>query len=105
MGVSVDLARELARRLGVSAQFVTFDAAGKVVEAMKSGSIDVAFVAIDPARAVDISYSAAYVVIEGAYLVEQNSPIRSNDEENKLDEEKGIFDILRIDREVILEAD
>ena len=80
MGVSVDLARELARRLGVSAQFVTFDAAGKVVEAMKSGSIDVAFVAIDPARAVDISYSAAYVVIEGAYLVEQNSPIRSNDE-------------------------
>ena len=79
-GVSVDLARELARRLGVSAQLVTFDAAGKVVEAMKTGSIDVAFVAIDPARAVDVSYSAAYVVIEGAYLVEQNSPIRSNDE-------------------------
>jgi polar amino acid transport system substrate-binding protein len=79
-GVSVDLARELGRRLGVSVQLVTFDAAGKVVEALKSGSIDVAFVAIDPARAVDISYSAAYVVIEGAYLVEQNSPIRSNEE-------------------------
>ena len=79
-GVSVDLSRELARRLGVSVQLVTFDSAGKVVEALKSGSLDVAFVAIDPARAVDISYSAAYVVIEGAYLVEQNSPIRSNDE-------------------------
>jgi uncharacterized protein len=70
-GVSVDLSRELARRLGVSVQLVTFDAAGKVVEAMKSGSIDVAFVAIDPARAVDISYSAAYVVIEGAYQASQ----------------------------------
>jgi polar amino acid transport system substrate-binding protein len=79
-GVSVDLSRELARRLGVSVQLVTFDAAGKVVEALKGGSLDVAFVAIDPARAVDISYSAAYVVIEGAYLVEQNSPIRSNEE-------------------------
>jgi polar amino acid transport system substrate-binding protein len=79
-GVSVDLSRELARRLGVSVQLVTFDSAGKVVEALKTGSLDVAFVAIDPARAVDISYSAAYVVIEGAYLVEQNSPIRSNDE-------------------------
>jgi polar amino acid transport system substrate-binding protein len=79
-GVSVDLSRELARRLGVSVQLVTFEAAGKVVEALKSGSLDVAFVAIDPARAVDISYSAAYVVIEGAYLVEQNSPILSNDE-------------------------
>ena len=65
MGVSVDLARELARRLGVSVQLVTFDAAGKAVEALKSGSIDVAFVAIDPARTVDVSYSAAYVVIEG----------------------------------------
>jgi polar amino acid transport system substrate-binding protein len=80
MGVSVDLSRELARRLGVSLQLVTFEAAGKVVEALKGGSLDIAFVAIDPARAVDISYSAAYVVIEGAYLVEQNSPIRSNDE-------------------------
>jgi polar amino acid transport system substrate-binding protein len=79
-GVSVDLARELARRLGVTVQLVTFEAAGKVVEALKAGSLDIAFVAIDPARAVDISYSAAYVVIEGAYLVEENSPIRSNEE-------------------------
>jgi polar amino acid transport system substrate-binding protein len=79
-GVSVDLSRELARRLGASVQLVTFEAAGKVVEALKAGSLDIAFVAIDPARAVDISYSAAYVVIEGAYLVEENSPIRSNDE-------------------------
>jgi polar amino acid transport system substrate-binding protein len=79
-GVSVDLARELARRLGVSVQLVTFEAAGKVVEALKAGSLDVAFVAIDPARAVDISYSAPYVVIEGAYLVEDSSQIRSNEE-------------------------
>ena len=79
-GVSVDLSRELARRLGVSVQLVTFDSAGKVVDALKAGSLDIAFVAIDPARAVDISYSAAYVVIEGAYLVEQNSPIRSNED-------------------------
>ena len=77
-GVSVDLSRELARRLGVPVQFVTYDAAGKVVEGLKSGAWDVAYVAIDPARAVDISYSAAYVVIEGAYLVSQDSPIRSN---------------------------
>jgi polar amino acid transport system substrate-binding protein len=77
-GVSVDLSRELARRLGVPVQFVTYDAAGKVVEGLKSGALDVAYVAIDPARAVDISYTAAYVVIEGAYLVPQGSPIRSN---------------------------
>ncbi len=79
-GVSVDLSRELARRLGVPVELVTYDAAGKVVEGLKAGAWDVAYVAIDPARAVDISYTAPYVVIEGAYLVPQNSPIRSNDE-------------------------
>jgi polar amino acid transport system substrate-binding protein len=77
-GVSVDLSRELARRLGVPVQFVFYDAAGKVVEDLKSGAWDVAYVAIDPARAKDISYSGPYVVIEGAYVVPQGSPIRSN---------------------------
>jgi len=77
-GVSVDLSRELARRLGVPLEVVTFTAAGKVVEAVKSGAWDVAFVAIDPARAVDMDYSAPYVVIEGAYLVPSGSPIASN---------------------------
>jgi len=79
-GVSVDLSRELARRLGVPLELVTFEAAGKVVEALKSGAWDVAYVAIDPVRANEIAFSPAYVVIEGAYLVRQNSPIRSNAE-------------------------
>jgi len=79
-GVSVDLSRELARRLGVPVKFVLYDAAGKVVEGLKSGAWDVGYVAIDPARAVDISFTGPYVVIEGAYLVRQDSPIRSNAE-------------------------
>jgi polar amino acid transport system substrate-binding protein len=79
-GVSVDLARELANRLGVPVELVTFTSAGQVVEAVKAGKVDIAFVAIDPVRGADISYSAAYVVIEGAYLVRKDSPIRSNAE-------------------------
>ncbi len=79
-GVSVDLARELARRLGVPVELVTFASAGQVVEAFKAGTIDVGFVAIDPERAADISYTAPYVIIEGAYLVTRDSPIRSNAE-------------------------
>ena len=77
-GVSVDLSRELARRLGVPLELVTYDAAGKVVDGLKTGAWDVAFLAIDPARAVGISYTAPYVVIEGAYLVPEASSIRSN---------------------------
>jgi polar amino acid transport system substrate-binding protein len=79
-GVSVDLARELARRLGVPIELATFDAAGKVVEAGKAGLWDIAFVAQDPARAAEIAQSTPYVVIEGAYLVRESSPLRSNEE-------------------------
>lgn len=79
-GVSVDLARELARRLGVPLELVTVPSAGQSVEAIKAGKVDIAFVAIDPVRGADMLYSAPYVVIEGAYLVRDESPIRGNDQ-------------------------
>jgi len=79
-GISVDLARELGRRLGVPVQLVVFDAAGKVVEAGRTGGWDIAFVALDPARAAEIAQTPPYVQIEGAYLVRQDSPLKSNDE-------------------------
>ena len=37
LGITVDLARELAKRLGLPIELITFDAAGKVFEAMKRG--------------------------------------------------------------------
>jgi polar amino acid transport system substrate-binding protein len=76
-GVSVDLARELGRRLDVSVELVTFDAAGKVFDALKTGAWDIAFLAIDPARATEIAFTAPYVVIEGTYLVPVDSPLRT----------------------------
>lgn len=79
-GVSVDLSRELAQRLGVPLELVTFTSAGRVVDAVKTAQVDLAYVAIDPERGADISYTAAYVVIEGAYLVRNDSPIRVNAE-------------------------
>ena len=79
-GVSVDLARELARRLGVPLELVTYTAAGKVVEGIRAGAWDVAFYAIDPVRAADTDFSAPYLIIEGAFLVPQDSPIRRNED-------------------------
>jgi polar amino acid transport system substrate-binding protein len=79
-GVSVDLARELARRLGVPVRFVTFDAAGKVVAALAGGAWDVAFLARDPARATEILFTSPYVIIEGTYLVRDAAPFRAVEE-------------------------
>lgn len=75
-GIVVDLSRELARRLGVPVQLVPYDAAGKMSAAAKAGEWDIAYLAIDPARAVDIDFTAAYIEIEGTYLVPPGSPLR-----------------------------
>lgn len=80
VGVSVDLSRELAKRLGVPVELVTYTSAGQVVAAVKTNAWDIAYNAIDPARATEISYSAPYVIIEGAYLVKQESPLKANEE-------------------------
>lgn len=77
-GVSVDLAREFADRLGVDVEYEVFDAAGKCVDAMNGGGIDLGFFAIDPVRGKEINFTSPYVVIEGAYLVPANSSIRNN---------------------------
>ncbi|WP_431262086.1 ABC transporter substrate-binding protein [Roseateles chitinivorans] len=79
-GVSVDLAREAARRLGVGIELMAFNAAGKVVEAIKEKQVDLAFVAIDPLRGADTDYTAPYVIIEGAYLVRNDAPLRRNED-------------------------
>lgn len=79
-GVSVDLALELGKRLGVPVELVLFDAAGKAVEAIKTAQADIAFVAIDPVRGADILQTLPYVIIEGAYLVRQDSLIKTNAE-------------------------
>jgi polar amino acid transport system substrate-binding protein len=79
-GISAELARELAKRLGVAVEFVTFDAAGKVSAAVKQGVWDIAFLAIDPVRGADIDFTAPYVVIEGTYMVPKESSLKSIDD-------------------------
>jgi polar amino acid transport system substrate-binding protein len=79
-GVSVELARELARRLGVAVDYVPYFAAGRVIEGVSARVWDICFLAIDPVRAEQILFTPPYVVIEGAYLVADDSPIRDNAE-------------------------
>lgn len=79
-GVSIDLARALAQRLGVGIELVVFDTAAKSVEAVRGGQADIGFFAIDPLRGEGIAFTPPYVLIEGAYMVPQSSAIRSNDE-------------------------
>jgi polar amino acid transport system substrate-binding protein len=75
-GITPDLATELARRLGVPLELVIFESAGRVTDALKTGAWDIAFLAIEPARAAEIDFTAPYVLIEGGYMVPKNSPLK-----------------------------
>lgn len=80
VGVSVDLASELARRLGVEPEFLVVEKAADSVAALNQGRVDIGFFAIDPARGAEIAFTAPYLLIEGAYLVRADSSLQSNDE-------------------------
>ncbi|MFZ0424593.1 MAG: ABC transporter substrate-binding protein [Xanthobacteraceae bacterium] len=76
-GITVDLARELARRLGVPADLIVYETAGKVTDAATAGAWDVGFIAIEPVRAKLIGFTAPYVIIEGTYMVGADSPLKT----------------------------
>jgi polar amino acid transport system substrate-binding protein len=78
VGVSVDLARALAAQLAVPLALQVYDAAAKSVEAVTTEQADIGFFAIDPLRGQGIRFSAPYVLIEGAFLVRQGSPLTDN---------------------------
>jgi len=79
-GVSVDIAEELGRRLALPLTLVPFDAAGKVSAAASKDVWDVAFLAGDPERAREITFTAAYIVINGTYVVRKDAAYSSADQ-------------------------
>ena len=77
-GISVDIANEIGKRINLPIQLIPFKSAGATVDGIKNGELDMVFVAIDPVRGADISYTPAYIQIEGAYMVKASSPLKSN---------------------------
>ena len=76
-GIAVDLARELARRLNVPMEIVSYDSAGQMADGAKAGKWDVAFLGADPDRANEIAFTAPYLEIDTTYLVPAGSSLRS----------------------------
>jgi polar amino acid transport system substrate-binding protein len=79
-GISIDLANAFAKKLGLELELLVFDSAGKSVEAVTQEKADIGFFAVDPLRGEGIAFTAPYVLIEGAYLVKDDSPVKSNEE-------------------------
>ena len=75
-GLAVDLSRELARRAGVRLEIIPYDAAGKITASASANTWDVAFLAIDPVRGQNIEFTAAYIELEGTYMVAAASTLQ-----------------------------
>jgi len=76
-GIAPDLGRELARRTGLTLEFVKFDGAGKLFDAVKSAACDVGFLGAEPQRANEVEFSPAYLEIPVTFLVPAGSPIKT----------------------------
>ncbi len=76
-GIVIDLATELAGRLGAGFEVVGFENPGSMADAAARGVWDIAFMGSEPARASVIAFSAAYLEIDAGYLVPPVSPIQS----------------------------
>ncbi|RAK60182.1 restriction endonuclease [Phenylobacterium hankyongense] len=76
-GVSVDLARELGRRLGLPLELVIYRTGGEIIPGLAHDAWDVAFLAVEPERAALATFTAPYVFIDGTYLVREEAPFIS----------------------------
>jgi len=76
-GVAPDMAAEIARSLGVPVKLVPFESPGLLGDAVGTNVWDIGLIGAEPQRAEKISFTAAYVEIEAAYLVPPDSPITS----------------------------
>ena len=74
-GVGYDLGRELARRIAVPFEPVTYPSVGALLEAGKAGAWDIAFVGFSPARAKEWDFTGLHMEVEFGYLIPGGSSI------------------------------
>ena len=76
-GLTVDIGRELARRLGVPAEVLVFERVPEVIEALKAGGADFTITNASAARARDVDFTPPLVALETGFLVPAGSAISS----------------------------
>jgi polar amino acid transport system substrate-binding protein len=77
-GTVPDLAKELAKRLGVPLSIVSAPNAGSVIGALREGRADIGFLAYDEERSREVDFGPAFVVMANSYLVKASSPMKTS---------------------------
>jgi polar amino acid transport system substrate-binding protein len=77
VGVSPDMAAEVARRLDVPLKLIPYKSPGELGDDAVNDKWDIGNIGAEPQRAKIINFTAAYCEIESTYLVPAGSPIYS----------------------------
>ena len=77
VGVSPDMAAEVAKRLGVPLRLIPYKSPGELGDDAEKNVWDIGNIGAEPQRAKTIAFTAAYCEIESTYLVPAGSPIQS----------------------------
>jgi polar amino acid transport system substrate-binding protein len=77
-GPAPDLVRELARRLGVPYVVTPLPDAGAVLESVRSGQVDIGFLAVEAERASQVDFSDAYSNSGAAYAVRADATFQKS---------------------------
>jgi polar amino acid transport system substrate-binding protein len=77
VGVSPDMAAEIAQRLGVPVKYAPFKTPGELADAADAGAWDIGLIGAEPQRAEKIAFTAAYCEIEATYMVPAGSPLKT----------------------------
>ena len=76
-GVIVDMTHELARRLGVPLDVMTYDTGGKIAPALATDHWDVSFLGDQQARDAGLVSTAPYLYVDATYMVRNDAPYKS----------------------------
>ncbi len=76
-GVAVEFARELARRLDVPLEIISYKSAGALADSVSAGAWEISVLGDEPERAKVIAFATPLTEIEATYLVPAGSQIRS----------------------------
>jgi polar amino acid transport system substrate-binding protein len=79
-GVSPDMAKAVADRLGIPVRYVPYAKPGLLADAVDDDAWDIGNIGAEPQRAEKIAFTAAYAEIEATYLVPAGSTITSIDQ-------------------------
>jgi polar amino acid transport system substrate-binding protein len=77
VGVSPDMAAEIAQRLGVPVKYAPYKTPGELADAADTGAWDIGLIGAEPQRAEKIAFTAAYCEIEATYMVPAGSPLKT----------------------------